>query len=110
MAHIETYILVPKYYNEDENGNRKLVERSKFKKLQQLYIENFGGLTIEEKTSTGFWVNEQGKVVQDETYKYIVAIQSWTDVPKLIEIAKFVKEEWKQDAVYINIAGIPDFI
>lgn len=104
MALIETYILVPTTYN-----NGEPVEAEKFEALQALYIEKVGGLTIEPETKQGFWTDGT-TIYKDINLKYIAAIEHWNQVKDILEIAEYVKKEWNQEAVYINIAGIADII
>lgn len=106
MALIETYILVPTHYNDGTP-----VEETKLEQLEVLYLEKFGGVTIEYNASKGLWKDPNtGTIYPDTHHKFIVALEHWNQVKDLIEIAETIKQELKQEAVYINIAGIPDII
>lgn len=106
MALIETYILIPTHYN-----NGKPIEEAKIERIELEYLEKFGGVTIEYNASKGLWKDpSNGKIYPDHHHKFITAIGGWHQVPDLLKIAEDIKKELHQEAIYINIAGIPDFI
>lgn len=102
MKLIETFIMVPKH---DNDG--KAFPPSKYDNLNREIIEQFGGLTIEH--ATGFW-SDGKKVYQDRNYKYIIGIQSLKQVAEILELARYIRKEFKQEAVYVNVSGIAEIV
>lgn len=101
---IETYILVPQ---KDNNGNPFPV--SKLQKLRNTLIDEFGGVSIEEGSIAGYWKGGE-RIYKDTNDKYMIALGSLTEIPKLLEIVRWVRKEFQQEAVYVNIAGIAEII
>ncbi|SMO92783.1 hypothetical protein [Melghirimyces algeriensis] len=101
---IETYILIPQA---DNDGNPFSV--SKLKNLRNIIIEEFGGVSVEEGTISGYWKGGE-KTYKDTNDKYMIALNSLTEIPKFLEIARWVRKEFQQEAVYVNIAGIAEII
>lgn len=99
---IETFIMVPK-----QNNDGKAFPPSKYDNLNREIIEQFGGLTIEH--ATGFWSDGE-KVYQDRNYKYIIGIQSLKQVAEILELARYIRKEFKQEAVYVNVSGIAEIV
>jgi len=101
---METYILVPKTYNDG-----KPVEDEKWEALKMMYLERMGGVTIEKDPKEGLWVDD-GTLYEDKPVKYVCAIKSLKQIKDIIEIAEWVRDEWKQECVYVSVAGMADYI
>jgi len=58
---ITVIVLLPKYYNPDERGQRKKVERNKFKvtckEITEMMMQRYGegGCTLDPEPKKGFW-------------------------------------------------------
>jgi hypothetical protein len=57
----------------------------------------------------GVWV-DSGRTYDDRSRRYEVAIQSWRDVHAVIELADWVRDAFRQEAIYIEIAGLAEII
>lgn len=101
---IEAYFLVPVKSNAGEP-----FPEEKYETLETRLAKTFGGWT-QAGYNEGGWADDQGKVVRDKTAKYIVALDSWTKAQTLIEIIKWIAEEFDQDCIYLVIAGTPELI
>lgn len=102
---ITALIILPKYYNPDNQGHRKAVERRKCiltaKEITKLFADFDGGCTLHWDPKTGFW-GKHGKIMQDD----IVLLE--VDIPadgkqRLIKYARDVlKRRFQQEAIYIK--------
>jgi len=102
---IETYFLLPQ---QDNDGNP--FPRAKFQALRERIISEFGGLTVEEDHSTGYWKGDDGRLYADRNAKYIIAVESLTQIPAVLDLVRWVRKEFQQEAIYLNIAGIAEII
>jgi len=102
---IETFFLVPQ---RDNDGNP--FPRAKFQALRERILSEFGGLTVEEDHSTGYWTDGEGRLYADRNDKYVIAIESLTQIPKVLELVRWVRKEFQQEAIYLSVAGIVEII
>jgi hypothetical protein len=58
---------------------------------------------------TGAWRGPD-RVDTDEVSRYDVSVSSWLDIPNWLGVALWVRERFRQEAVYIEIAGIPEIL
>ncbi|PZN07177.1 MAG: hypothetical protein DIU69_12090 [Bacillota bacterium] len=99
---VKAMILVPV----KDNDGRPL-GRDAWQELQQRLLE-FGGYTDAGRVA-GAWESE-GRVYHDENRQFIIALGSWRDVPRFLELAEWVRVRFRQEAVYIEIAGVPEIL
>lgn len=101
---IETFFYLPRF---DNDG--KPFERHQVNQLRETIIDQFGGLTIEEATSSGYW-KEGGKVYKDINDKYIIGLESLQQITDLLKLVKQVRKDFRQEAIYLNVNGIVEII
>ncbi|ADU50188.1 hypothetical protein Tmar_0063 [Thermaerobacter marianensis DSM 12885] len=99
---VKATILVPV---KDNDG--RPFEWEAWQELQQRLLQ-FGGYT-DGGLVAGAWESE-GRVYQDENRQFIIALSSWRDVPRFLDLAEWVRVRFRQEAVYIEIAGIPEIL
>lgn len=104
MAMIEAWFLVP----EADNDGKPFPE-SAFVELETELAEAFGGWTYAGDV-TGGWIGEAGKLYTDNSRRYVLALQSWRQVHKLLRLVDRVANGFEQEAIYLTIAGIPEIV
>lgn len=57
----------------------------------------------------GAW-ESGGKVYRDRSRTYIVSLESWAQLPEWLAMIRWVREAFRQEAIYIEVAGIPEII
>lgn len=101
---IETYFLLPRFDNDGQPFTDQQIN-----KLRETIIDRFGGLTVEEEASSGYW-KEGDKLYKDINDKYIIGLNSLTQIPELLNLVRQVRKEFKQEAIYLNVNGIVEII
>lgn len=99
---IRTVFLVP---TQDNDG--KPFTRTDWHELEQKLFQ-FGGWS---KTGPveGAW-SDGNKVYRDRSRQYHVALASWTQLPEWLEVIRWTRTHFRQEALYIEVAGIPEII
>lgn len=77
--------------------------------LERKLLERFGGFTG-GGLAEGAWSDETGKVYRDVSRRYEVALSSWNQLPDWLAIVHWIRVHFRQIAVYIEVAGIPEII
>ncbi len=98
---IEAVVLIPTADNEGRRfgaGRWLLVE-------ERLRTE-FGGWTRQADVQ-GEWVHA-GKVYADRSRQYVVVLRSWGQVPAFLEFVEWARIEFRQLALLVKIAGLPE--
>jgi hypothetical protein len=99
---IKTLLLVPVRANDGRpfppGAWRTLHER----------LRAFGGFSRLDNVR-GEWVSE-GRVFRDRSHQYTVSLDSWLDVPAWLEVVTWARELFGQEALYIEVAGVPEII
>jgi hypothetical protein len=67
------------------------------------------GLTRRDNVM-GQWRADDGVVYRDVSYEYEVSMGSWRDIGAFLAVADRAREEFRQLAVYVRIAGIPEVL
>lgn len=98
---IKTVLLVPV---RDNDG--KAFTRAFWRPLEQR-LRSFGGFT--RSSVQGEW-EAQGRIYHDRSRRYEVSLTSWTQLPDWLNIASWVLEHFRQEALYIEVAGIPEIL
>lgn len=57
----------------------------------------------------GTWAFE-GRTYRDTSRQYIVALNSWTQLPAWLDIARQISTLFQQEALYIEVAGVPEIL
>ena len=101
---IKTLILVPIQDNEGQPFSPK-----DWDELEQKLLSSFGGYTGGEMIS-GAWADSTGTVYRDTSREWRVALNSWLQVPEWLALANWTRTHFRQIAIYVEIAGIPEII
>lgn len=101
---IETYILIPTYDNDGKEFS--LME---YEKMEKILLDNFGGYSKEPGLVEGSWINEEGEIFKDKNRKYVIAINT-KDKAKIKEICGLFRDQFRQEAIFLNINGKIYFI
>ena len=99
---IKTEFLVP---IRDNQGRR--FPQSTWLELEQRLVQ-FGGFS---RTSgvVGVWQSE-GRTYRDVSYRYTVSLASWTALPAWLDMVRWARERFQQEAIYIEVAGVPEIL
>jgi hypothetical protein len=103
---ITALILLPRFYNPDRRGKRRPIERQNFKLTGEEVAKKFGGVTIHDSRSRGFW-RDRGLVHED------VLMILEVDIPDTskarTELTSYVRarllRRFRQRAIYIKFVG-----
>jgi hypothetical protein len=57
----------------------------------------------------GAW-ESAGRRYRDRSRRYTLALGSWLDLPAWLDIVIWARERFRQEAIYIEVAGIPEII
>lgn len=98
---IKTLFLVPEADNE---GN--YFDPALFAALESRLIAAFGGVSIRPGVR-GAWRHE-GRIYRDVSHEVSVALDNWTQVPEWLAILAEALVTFGQEALYIEVAGIPN--
>lgn len=101
---IETFFLLPRFDNDGQPFTDQQIQQ-----LRETIIDQYGGLTVEEAKASGYW-KEGDKVYSDSNDKYLIALESLTQIPDLLDLVRQVRIEFKQEAIYLNVNGIVEII
>lgn len=97
---IKTLLLVPVT---DNNG-------APFGEPEWLALESrlvlFGGFSLRTGVE-GAW-EAGGRIYRDRSREYSVALLSWWLLPAWLEIVDWARDHFRQVALYIEVAGIPE--
>ncbi len=74
----------------------------------EVMLLRFGGYT-KAGVVEGAWTAD-GKVYRDESQQYVVALGTWGDLPRWLDLVAWVRRRFRQEAVYTEVAGIPEII
>lgn len=99
---IRTLLLLPIRDNSGRLFPRRLWESLEARLLR------FGGFT----QSSGVWGvwRDGDRTFRDESRKYVVALSSWTQFPAWLEIAQWARHAFSQEALYVEVAGVPEIL
>lgn len=100
---IKTAILIPV---RDNDG--KAFGRMTWAELRSRLFSLSGGYTDAGAVS-GVW-EQDGKRYSDRSHRYEVAVNSWRDVAAFVALAEWAREAFRQEAIYIEIAGVPEIL
>ncbi|HEY3363976.1 MAG TPA: hypothetical protein VGK74_02835 [Symbiobacteriaceae bacterium] len=100
---IKTLLLVP---IRDNDGRPFSPED--WKELEQKLLRNFGGFT-DGGLVRGAW-NGGDTVYRDTNRRFEVALDSWTKAPQFLDLAHWTRTHFRQAALYIEVAGIPEIL
>jgi hypothetical protein len=99
---IETVVLIPIKDNQGRPFGRSAWEELEARLLQ------FGGFTGPTEVE-GVWRSGE-RTFRDTNAQYIVSLTSWTQLPDWLGIVHWARERFRQEAIYVKVAGIPEII
>jgi hypothetical protein len=100
---IKTTMLLPVRYN-----NGRLIPRSAWRALHQQLVLAFGGFSWRPGVR-GTWVADE-RTYHDVNREYGVSLTSWRELPTWLFIVEWALERFDQEAVYIEVGGIPEIL
>ena len=68
----------------------------------------FGGASAGGLVS-GTWESDGG-VHREKSRQYQVGLARWTDLPDWLDLLRWVRGRFRQDAIYFEVAGIPEIL
>lgn len=98
---IKTLVLVPEADNEGRYFDDEL-----YAALEARLLAAFGGLSRRWGV-VGIWRHE-GRTYRDRSVEYTVALDQWQQVPEWLAIVDEARRTFRQEALYIEIANVPD--
>lgn len=101
---IATFFLVPITDNEGAP-----FAPSQFREVTKLLLDAFGGFSGPTIVD-GMWRGDDGRVYKDRSRRYDVALTSWRQVQNLVEIVDWVCSEFRQEAIFLSVAGVPEIV
>jgi hypothetical protein len=100
----EVTFLIPTYSNEGE-----AFDAPTFTSFEAKAVSLFGGLSRLEGLARGQWM-DAGRLYEDASRVYVVAVASITDGAKVAELVSFVKETFRQEAVFLRYLGVAEIL
>ncbi len=100
---IKATILIPKRDNDGRPFDRRILQA-----FEARLIELSGGFSITRDVE-GVWRYE-GKTYIDRSDRYEVAMQDWDGIAPFLEVVRWARVRFRQEALYVEIAGIPQII
>ena len=89
-----------------DNAGREF-PRSAERELRRRLL-GFGGFTRMPGV-LGEW-RSGNATYRDRHRQYVVALAHWTDLPRWLEVVHWAGERLSQEAIYIEVAGVPDIV
>jgi hypothetical protein len=74
--------------------------------LNRRLVATFGGYSVVSGVQ-GAWQFE-GQLYHDRSRQYTVAFASWGQLSTWLEIVTWVRENFRQEAIYIEVDGRPE--
>ncbi len=99
---IKAVLLAPEFDNE-----RHPFMRAAFEELEARLLP-FGGWSRQSGVE-GAW-RSGGRVYRDVSYQYAVSLTTWDQLPAWLAVVHWAREYFRQEAIYIEVAGVPDII
>jgi hypothetical protein len=99
---IKTMFLVPTFDNRGRPFPRSFREQ-----LEERLLE-FGGFSALPGIS-GVW-RAGDRIYRDVSDQYAVSLQSWKEMPRWLEMVAWVQWRFRQEAIYVEVAGVPEIL
>ncbi|MCX6023129.1 MAG: hypothetical protein NTZ05_15655 [Chloroflexi bacterium] len=71
-------------------------------------LAEFGGFTVIPEVS-GWW-RDDGEIYRDVSNIYVVDLTSWADMSQWLETVRWAQVRFRQIAIRIRVAGIPEIL
>ncbi len=78
--------------------------------FEAVLLDHFGGFSRVPGATVGGWRDAAGKVYNDYSVAYIVAVASITGTSALAKIVGFAKGHYAQEAIYIAYLGLSEIL
>ncbi len=101
---VGTSFLVPV---KDNQGQRFTDED--WQTLNERLIDEFGGFA-RASDIVGAWRTNDGRLVEDVSRQYMVTLDSWADFPTWLATMRWVREQFRQEAIHIDVAGVAEIL
>ncbi len=102
---IKTIFLAPET---DSHRDHARFSPDLFADLEQRLEHLFGAYSVEAEVR-GVWRDDYGVVHYDTNFRCTIAL-SVLQFPAWVELIQAVARAFNQDAIYVEIAGQPDFV
>jgi hypothetical protein len=102
-AMIKTIFLVPV---RDNSG--RLFPPAYWRDLRSQLMGQFGAFSRRSGV-LGMW-QAGGRVYQDVSYEYTISLTSWRQLAAWLAVVDQVRERFRQEAIYVEIAGVPEIL
>jgi hypothetical protein len=100
---IKAILLVPTR----DNDGRAFPERL-WRDLERRLAGAFGGFSRRAGVA-GAW-ESGGRLYRDRNREYTIVLSTWRRIAQLLEIADWTCVQFRQEAVYLEIAGLPEVL
>ena len=105
MARIETLIMIPVADND-----RVPFDDAAFVELHRRLAAVAEGST-RRGPPMGFWIDPaDGAEYNEAVFEYEIDLESWLSIPAFIEVALWARHFFRQRAILIKIAGVPEIL
>ncbi|MCI0584141.1 MAG: hypothetical protein L0227_14875 [Chloroflexi bacterium] len=82
--------------------------RSSWIELERRLVDAFGGYSRMSAVH-GAW-EEHGRVYRDVSRQYVASLSSWMELPVWLDLVRWVRQAFRQEAIYIEVAGVPEIV
>ena len=100
---IKTVFLVPVRDNEGQPFVRLF-----WRELESRLIAAFGAFSRISGV-IGAW-ESRGRIYRDRSRQYVVSLTSWRQLPGWLALVDWVRDATRQEAIYIEVAGVPEIL
>jgi hypothetical protein len=100
---IKTLFLVPERDNEG-----KRFGRARWEHLEHRVMQVSAGFSYRAEVH-GTWQSD-GRVYRDVSREFTVSLQSWQQFPSWLALVEWIREQFQQEALYIEVAGLPEIL
>jgi hypothetical protein len=104
MPMIKAVMLVPV---RDNDGRR--FTKTEWTRLEHRLAAAFGGYSLLPGRVTGGWVHE-GRLFRDQSRQYAVALNSWSQLSAWLEVVRWTRTAFRQEAMFIEVNGVPEVL
>ncbi|MFH1333059.1 MAG: hypothetical protein ABIH53_02380 [archaeon] len=101
-------ILLPIYYNPDEEGNKREIEPEKMHQTKVELTNQFTGVTITQTISDGMWNDPKNNKRYEDTTKTIYADinPSLKSLKFLVKYKGVLEERFEQEEIFMNLLPV----
>ncbi|MGH2354932.1 MAG: hypothetical protein ACRDJN_25255 [Chloroflexota bacterium] len=99
---IKTVVLIP---IRDNAGRR--FPQSLFLSLEERLLQ-FGGFS-QTRNVVGAW-QADGHTYRDVSVQYTCSLRSWLHLHAWLDVVLWAREQFRQKALYIEVAGVPEIV